>query len=146
MNSRRSAEMCIRDRGCTMNKILIIDDDRELWALIKRSVQAENIEADFCNTGKDGLQKLKEQEYQLVVWRNRKTVWQLFLSFSYINTTTYTKRINHLSQLWRQMCIRDSNKELYPIFLFLAQISLVHRQFERADIPFRNCTIYLRCV
>ena len=27
---------------------------------------------------------------------------KLFLSFSYINTTTYTKRINHLSQLWRQ--------------------------------------------
>ena len=37
-----------------MNKILIIDDDRELCALIKRSVQAENIEADFCNTGKEG--------------------------------------------------------------------------------------------
>ena len=52
-------EMCIRDR--------IIDDDRELCALIKRSVQAENIEADFCNTGKEGLQKLREQEYQLVV-------------------------------------------------------------------------------
>ena len=50
-----------------MNKILIIDDDRELCALIKRSVQAENIEADFCKTGKEGLQKLKEQEYQLVV-------------------------------------------------------------------------------
>ena len=47
-----------------MNKILIIDDDRELCALIKRSVQAENIEADFCNTGKEGLQKLREQEYQ----------------------------------------------------------------------------------
>ena len=28
---------------------------------------------------------------------NRKTVWQLFLSFSYINTTTYTKRINILA-------------------------------------------------
>ena len=50
-----------------MNKILIIDDDRELCALIKRSVQSEHIEADFCNTGKEGLQKLKEQEYQLVV-------------------------------------------------------------------------------
>ena len=50
-----------------MNKILIIDDDRELCALMKRSVQSEHIEADFCNTGKEGLQKLKEQEYQLVV-------------------------------------------------------------------------------
>ena len=50
-----------------MNRILIIDDDKELCALIKRSVQSEQIEADFCNTGKEGLQKLKEQEYQLVV-------------------------------------------------------------------------------
>ena len=33
-----------------MNKILIIDDDRELCALIKRSVQTEHIEADFCTT------------------------------------------------------------------------------------------------
>ena len=56
-----------KGRSCIMNKILIIDDDRELCALIKRSVQAENIEADFCNTGKEGLQKLREQEYQLVV-------------------------------------------------------------------------------
>ena len=42
-----------------MNKILIIDDDRELCALIKHSVQSEHIEADFCNTGKEGLQKLR---------------------------------------------------------------------------------------
>ena len=56
-----------KGRSCVINKILIIDDDRERCALIKRSVQAENIEADFCNTGKEGLQKLREQEYQLVV-------------------------------------------------------------------------------
>ena len=42
-----------------MNKILIIDDDKELCVLVKRSVLSENIEADFCNTGKEGLQKLK---------------------------------------------------------------------------------------
>lgn len=52
---------------CDMNKILMIDDDRELCALMKRSVQVENIEADICHTGKAGLQKLKEQEYQLVI-------------------------------------------------------------------------------
>lgn len=50
-----------------MNKILMIDDDKELCALIKRSVLSENIEADICNTGKEGLRKLKEQEYQLVI-------------------------------------------------------------------------------
>lgn len=50
-----------------MNKILIIDDDRELCTLIKRSVLSEQIDADFCNTGKDGVQQLKKQEYQLVI-------------------------------------------------------------------------------
>ena len=44
-----------------MNKVLIIDDDKELCALIKRSVLSEDIEADFCNTGKEGLQKLRER-------------------------------------------------------------------------------------
>lgn len=38
-----------------MNKILMIDDDKELCALIKRSVLSENIEADICNTGRQGL-------------------------------------------------------------------------------------------
>lgn len=50
-----------------MNRILIIDDDKELCTLIKRSVLAEDIEADFCNSGKAGLAKLKEQDYQLVI-------------------------------------------------------------------------------
>ena len=30
-----------------MNKVLIIDDDKELCALIKRSVLSEDIEADL---------------------------------------------------------------------------------------------------
>ncbi len=50
-----------------MNKILIIDDDKELCSLIKRSVLPVNIESDVCNTGKDGLRKLVENEYQLVI-------------------------------------------------------------------------------
>ena len=50
-----------------MNKVLVIDDDKELCALIKRSVLTENIEADCCNSGKEGLEKLKGKDYQLVV-------------------------------------------------------------------------------
>ncbi|MDE5597733.1 MAG: response regulator, partial [Lachnospiraceae bacterium] len=49
------------------HNVLIIDDDKELCVLIKRSLLGENIEADFCNTGKEGLVKLKEKEYQLVI-------------------------------------------------------------------------------
>lgn len=50
-----------------MNRILMIDDDRELCLLIKRSVLSENIEADVCSTGREGLQRLREKEYQLVI-------------------------------------------------------------------------------
>lgn len=50
-----------------MNTILVIDDDKELCALIKQSVLSENIEADCCNSGKEGLMKLKEKDYQLVI-------------------------------------------------------------------------------
>ncbi|GFI09284.1 sensory transduction protein regX3 [Lachnospiraceae bacterium] len=50
-----------------MNRILIIDDDKELCVLIKQSVLQESIEADCCYSGKSGLQQLKEKEYQLVI-------------------------------------------------------------------------------
>lgn len=50
-----------------MNRILVIDDDKELCALIGRSVQRESMEADSCYSGEDGLLKLRENEYQLVI-------------------------------------------------------------------------------
>ena len=50
-----------------MNKILVIDDDRELCALLKKELQTEQMEADCCHTGKDGLAALLGGDYQLVV-------------------------------------------------------------------------------
>lgn len=50
-----------------MNRILVIDDDKELCALIQRCILTENIEADCCGSGREGLERLKEREYQLVV-------------------------------------------------------------------------------
>lgn len=50
-----------------MNRILMIDDDKELCALVKRSIIKENIGADCCYCGRDGLARLKEQEYHLVI-------------------------------------------------------------------------------
>lgn len=40
-----------------MNKILMIDDDKERCTLIKRSVSSEGTEADCCYTGKERLEK-----------------------------------------------------------------------------------------
>jgi len=48
-----------------MNRILVIDDDKELCALIKKSILTENIEADCCNNGKDGLEKLRKKNITL---------------------------------------------------------------------------------
>lgn len=49
------------------NKILIIDDDKELCLLLQKSVSTENIEADCCHFGNAGLLALENSEYQLVV-------------------------------------------------------------------------------
>lgn len=50
-----------------MNRILIIDDDRELCNLIKRSMKEEDIEADCCYSGRSALEMIGENEYQLVI-------------------------------------------------------------------------------
>lgn len=49
------------------NRILIIDDDKELCALIKQSVTAENIDSDYCYSGIDGLAMLAKNDYQLIL-------------------------------------------------------------------------------
>lgn len=51
----------------TMDRILMIDDDRELCALVKRSIIKENIEADCCHSGREGLMRLGENDYHLVI-------------------------------------------------------------------------------
>lgn len=50
-----------------MNRVLIIDDDRELCSLIKKSLMPEGIEADCCMDGRAGLAQLDKAEYQLVI-------------------------------------------------------------------------------
>ena len=50
-----------------MNRILLIDDDKELCALIKKSVLQENIETDCCYLGKEVLIKLRDHKYHLVI-------------------------------------------------------------------------------
>lgn len=50
-----------------MDKILIIDDDKELCTLIKQSIIQENIEADVCYSGIDGLKLMKEEKYLLII-------------------------------------------------------------------------------
>ena len=42
-----------------MNRILVIDDDKELCALIQRCILTENIEADCCCGGREGLERLR---------------------------------------------------------------------------------------
>lgn len=50
-----------------MDRILIIDDDKELCSLICQTVLQENIYADCCYSGQSGLKKLEEADYQLII-------------------------------------------------------------------------------
>lgn len=48
-------------------RILIIDDDKELCALLKKSAEMENIEVHTSYTGREGLGLIQKNDYQLVV-------------------------------------------------------------------------------
>ena len=50
-----------------MKKILFIDDDKQLCDLVRKSVLQENIDVDCCYLGAEGLKKLKDNIYQLVL-------------------------------------------------------------------------------
>lgn len=49
------------------DKILIIDDDRELCALLQKGVKTENIEADMVYSGHDGLAAINQNDYLLII-------------------------------------------------------------------------------
>ena len=50
-----------------MNSILIIDDDKELCALLQKGIKTENMEADVVYSGYDGLSALARKDYLLIV-------------------------------------------------------------------------------
>lgn len=50
-----------------MNRILLVDDDRDLCALLARSVEQEGLAADCCYSGREVPDRLARTSYQLVV-------------------------------------------------------------------------------
>lgn len=52
-----------------MNKVLIIDDDKELCRLMKKCVEQENLTARIANSGRDGLRFIEESgtPYSLII-------------------------------------------------------------------------------
>ncbi len=49
------------------NKILVIDDDKDICALIQKYAEQEGLYADAAYTGVAGLKKASENQYQLIV-------------------------------------------------------------------------------
>lgn len=45
------------------NRILIVDDDKDLCALIQKCIRQDGFEAASVHTGAEGLQKLRESRY-----------------------------------------------------------------------------------
>lgn len=50
-----------------MGRVLIIDDDRELCALVQRALVTAGVDADCCHSGQSGLLHMEGRDYQLVI-------------------------------------------------------------------------------
>lgn len=50
-----------------MDRVLIIDDDRELCALVQRALVAAGVDADCCHSGQSGFLHMEGRDYQLVI-------------------------------------------------------------------------------
>ncbi|WP_027626131.1 response regulator transcription factor [Clostridium lundense] len=50
-----------------MNKVLVIDDDKELCTLLKKCITKNNMDGEVCYSGKDGLAKISQMDFQLIV-------------------------------------------------------------------------------
>lgn len=49
------------------NKILIVDDDADILELLGSYLSKENYQIDYAHNGKQGLEKLKDNEYHTVL-------------------------------------------------------------------------------
>jgi DNA-binding response OmpR family regulator len=47
--------------------LLVIEDDKELCAILEHQLKKNNIEADFCHNGEDALFYIKQQTYDVIV-------------------------------------------------------------------------------
>ena len=57
-----------------MNSVLIIDDDKELCALMKKCVEQENLSAVVAHGGLEGLRLLEENSMEDLEKKNRKYI------------------------------------------------------------------------
>ena len=58
-----------KERNCTMNKVLIIDDDKELCALMKKCIEQEKLSAVTVYNGIEGVRLIDENKdsYSLII-------------------------------------------------------------------------------
>ena len=48
-------------------RILIVDDEEPIRKLLGTVLEPEGYQMDFCATGEEGLEKVKEQEYDVLI-------------------------------------------------------------------------------
>ena len=133
-----------------MNRILVIDDDKELCALIKRSVQTENIEADCCNSGKEGLINLKEKEYQLVVLDVMMPGMDGFETLEQIRKESslpilmFTSKNCSLSKKARKITAAQYNRQTNTYRLYRAEQRVRQDSFSHRESRARNTALQNR--
>ena len=89
-----------------MNKILIIDDDKELCALMKKCIEQENLSAVTAYSGIEGLQIIKENQNN-----NGFSLIILDVMMPYMDGFQVLKKIREVSNIPVLMLTAKSNEE-----------------------------------
>ena len=89
-----------------MNKVLIIDDDKELCALMKKCIEQENLSAVTAYSGIEGLQIIKENQNN-----NGFSLIILDVMMPYMDGFQVLKKIREVSNIPVLMLTAKSNEE-----------------------------------
>ncbi|MCK5076682.1 MAG: response regulator, partial [Calditrichia bacterium] len=49
------------------NKVLVVDNEKKMCHIISIALEMENIEVEYVFSGKDALQKLRENKFDVVI-------------------------------------------------------------------------------
>ena len=89
-----------------MKQVLIIDDDKELCALMKKCIEQENLSAVTAYSGIEGLQIIKENQNN-----NGFSLIILYVMMPYMDGFQVLKKIREVSNIPVLMLTAKSNEE-----------------------------------
>ena len=115
-----------------MKQVLIIDDDKELCALMKKCIEQENLSAVTAYSGIEGLQIIKENQNN-----NGFSLIILDVMMPYMDGFQVLKKIREVSNIPVLMLTAKSNEEDKVLGLRLGADDYLTKPFHLAELNAR---------